>query len=61
MNGKDDSELRVGKNRLPERHGKDTVSDEEQRRNDVICSRQGNRTPFIDRPERVDAVSGDKC
>ncbi len=39
-------------------HREDPVSDEERRRNDLIFSAQGNRNPFVDRPEFVDEVYG---
>jgi len=42
-------------------HRNDPVSDAERLRNDIIYSWQGNRNPFIDRPEFVDRIWGDKC
>ena len=42
-------------------NAKDPVSDKERNRNDsVYASRQKNRNPFIDYPELVDYVYGDK-
>jgi endonuclease I len=40
-------------------HREDPVSDEERRRNNLIFSAQGNRNPFVDRPEFVDKIYGD--
>lgn len=37
-------------------HHGDPVSDAERRRNDAVHRVQGNRNPFVDRPEFVDAV-----
>ncbi|MEQ8354645.1 MAG: endonuclease [Kiloniellaceae bacterium] len=42
-------------------HGFDPVSADERRRNDVIQSWQGNRNPFIDHPEFVQAIWGEEC
>jgi len=39
-------------------HHADPVSDEERRRNDLIFSAQGNRNPFVDRPEFVGEIYG---
>lgn len=36
----------------------DPVDDKERARNDVVYSFQGNRNPFIDHPEWVDAIFG---
>ncbi len=41
-------------------HGIDLVSDWERRRNDRIFELQNNRNPFIDHPELVDYLWGDK-
>ncbi len=38
----------------------DKVDDWEMFRNNVIAKNQGNRNPFVDRPELVDFVFGDK-
>lgn len=37
-------------------HRADPVSDDERRRNDRIFALQGNRNPFVDRPEFAEAV-----
>lgn len=37
------------------------VTDFEKRRNDRVEELQGNRNPFIDHPEFVDAIWGNKC
>ena len=38
-------------------HALDPVSDAERGRNDIIFSKwQGNRNPYIDHPEWVDAI-----
>ena len=42
-------------------HGLDPVSPEERRRNDVVHSWQGNRNPFVDHPEFVQAIWGEEC
>ena len=42
-------------------HALDAVSEEEQHRNGVIQAVQGNRNPFIDRPEWVGAIWGRDC
>jgi len=38
-------------------HAADPVSDEERARNDAIEEWQGNRNPFVDRPDFVDAIA----
>jgi uncharacterized protein len=40
-------------------HHADPVSDEERRRNDLVFSAQGNRNPFVDRPEFVEKIYGE--
>ncbi len=42
-------------------HKQDQVSDWEKNRNSVVYSWQGNRNPFIDHPEFVQAIWGEKC
>ena len=42
-------------------HQRDPVSAEERSRNDVVHSWQGNRNPFIDHPEFVQAIWGEEC
>ena len=39
-------------------HRDDPVDDEERRRNNVIEQVQGNRNPFIDEPDRAEALQG---
>jgi endonuclease I len=46
---------------LLEWHHSDPVSGDEQRRNAVIYAVQGNRNPFIDHPEWVRSIWGDRC
>lgn len=46
---------------LVEWHLNDPVSNEESMRNDVIYSWQGNRNPFIDRPDYVARIWGPQC
>jgi len=41
-------------------HTEDPVDDFEKNRNNVICEWQNNRNPFIDYPELVDYIWGDK-
>lgn len=41
-------------------HALDPVSDVERRRNDVIASVQYNRNPFVDYPQLVDYIWGEK-
>ena len=45
---------------LLEWHAKDPVDDFERNRNNVIYGYQGNRNPFIDHPELVDYLWGNK-
>jgi len=45
---------------LLEWHALDPVDDFERNRNNVIYNYQGNRNPFIDHPELVDYLWGDK-
>ena len=40
-------------------HISDPVDDFERNRNEVVCSYQGNRNPFIDHPEYIDKIWGD--
>ncbi|MCG8313898.1 MAG: endonuclease [Pseudomonadales bacterium] len=42
-------------------HIADPVSQEEQQRNDIIYSWQGNRNPFIDHPEFAVSIWGPAC
>lgn len=42
-------------------HIEDPVSIEEQMRNDVVFSHQGNRNPFVDHPEYVTCVFQNDC
>ncbi|NRA61420.1 MAG: endonuclease [Psychrobium sp.] len=42
-------------------HQEDPVSDWERNRNNVVFEYQGNRNPFIDRPEWVQQIFGDAC
>jgi endonuclease I len=42
-------------------HQADPVSDWERNRNDVVFEFQGNRNPFIDRPEWVQQIFGTAC
>jgi hypothetical protein len=42
-------------------HKKDPVDDFERNRNEVIYSYQNNRNPFIDYPEFVDLIWGEKA
>jgi len=44
---------------LLEWHNEDPVDDWERNRNEIIYSYQGNRNPFIDRPEFVDGIWGE--
>ena len=46
---------------LLEWHCADPVSDAERRRNNVVYSWQGNRSPFVDRPEWVGMVWNSPC
>lgn len=41
-------------------HRQDPVSDKETKRNDVVFDSQKNRNPFIDHPELVEYIWGDK-
>ncbi|KAB2957268.1 MAG: hypothetical protein F9K16_14330 [Thermoanaerobaculia bacterium] len=42
-------------------HAEDPVDDVERHRNEVVFSYQGNRNPFIDRPEWVACLFLDEC
>jgi serine protease len=42
-------------------HLSDSVSIQERKRNNIIYSWQGNRNPFIDKPELVKRVWGNSC
>lgn len=42
-------------------HRDDPVSDEERHRHNVIATYQKNRNPFIDHPEWVECIFGDRC
>ncbi len=42
-------------------HQEDPVDDNERLRNEIIYSYQGNRNPFVDRPEWVDCVFNGNC
>jgi endonuclease I len=46
---------------LVEWHLNDSVNDSERNRNDIIQSWQGNRNPFIDRPEFAVMIWGEQC
>jgi hypothetical protein len=39
-------------------HASSAVEDWERARNDAVCAAQGNRNPFVDRPELVTRVFG---
>ena len=39
-------------------HASSAVADWERARNDAVCAAQGNRNPFVDRPELVTRVFG---
>lgn len=55
------NESRQGKiSDLLEWHGKDPVDPYEIRRNNVVYKHQKNRNPFVDHPELVDFIFGDK-
>ncbi|MDE6450273.1 MAG: endonuclease, partial [Muribaculaceae bacterium] len=41
-------------------HRQDPVSEKETKRNDVVYGRQKNRNPFIDHPELVEHIWGNK-
>lgn len=41
-------------------HRQDPVSDKELKRNDAVYAHQGNRNPFIDHPELVEYIWGNK-
>ncbi|MGM9840734.1 MAG: endonuclease I family protein, partial [Candidatus Limisoma sp.] len=47
-------------NMLLKWHAQDPVSEKETKRNDAVYSLQKNRNPFIDYPELVDYIWGDK-
>ena len=42
-------------------HRNDPVSDKERKRNDAVYARQKNRNPYIDHPEMVEYIWGDKA
>ncbi|MEJ2063996.1 MAG: endonuclease [Reinekea sp.] len=46
---------------LLEWHRADAVDEFENRRNDRIQEKQGNRNPFIDNPQWVDSIWGSRC
>jgi len=41
---------------LREWHAKYPVTQEEKDRNEKVCGYQGNRNPFVDRPDFVDKI-----
>lgn len=42
-------------------HAEDPVDAKERARNDVVFAYQGNRNPFVDRPEWVECLYGGRC
>lgn len=46
---------------LAQWHQQDPVDAFERRRNDVVFGHQGNRNPFVDRPEWADCLFADAC
>lgn len=42
-------------------HRQDPVSEKERNRNDAVYARQNNRNPFIDHPDMVEYIWGDKA
>jgi endonuclease I len=58
----DSDSFRLGdKTALLKWHCAHKVTDEEKSRNDKVQNWQGNRNPFIDYPELVEKIYGEKC